>query len=295
MPGRMHIPGEGAATAPRSAILRIPGLGGLRLLHATRDDHDRPIAARQPHAHALWHCVAYTTGSGSCVVGGETVAIRAPHVVLTSPGMLHSFSRLPGEDAVYSEVTFAPERPGSAPDWPALLSRWTGMPCPVPTQAPCPAGCAADVAAIAGRMSAVIADGHPHAAVLLQGLLAELLLALVRHLVADAERAAPPDPLEEARAFIERHAEDPIDLPAVARAAGLSAKHLGRAFATRFGDPPMRFRRRVLLRRAAVLLRTGDQPVERIAERLGFADWRYFSRAFRAEHGVPPARYRRGG
>lgn len=295
MSGRMRIPGDGAATHPRSAVLRIPGLGGLRLLHATRDDGDRPVSARQPHAHALWHCVAYTAGRGSCVVADASVPVAAPYLVLTAPGVLHSFSRLAGEDAVYSEVTFAPERPGSALDWPQLLRRWTGEACPVPAHGPCSAACAADVAAVAGRMAAVIDDGHPHVAALLQGLLAELLFDLFRHLVADVERAAPPDPVETARVFIERHAEDPIDLPAVACAAGLSAKHLGRAFAERFGDPPMRFRRRVLMRRAAVLLRTGDQPVERIAERLGFADWRYFTRAFRAEHGMPPGRYRRGG
>lgn len=292
--GRMHVPPEGAATAPRSAILRLPGLGGLRFLHATRDDRERPVPARPPHAHDLWHCVAYTAGIGSCVVDAAVVAVRAPFLVLISPGQQHNFSRQAGDSTVYSEVTFAAERPGSVPDWSRLLGLWTGQDCPLPACGACAPECAADVAAVAGRMVAAISDGHLQLPVLLQGLLAELLFTVFRHRIADAERAQPRDPVELARAFIERHAEDPIDLPAVARAAGLSAKHLGRAFAARFGDPPMRFRRRVLMRRAGLLLRTSDQPVERIAERLGFNDWRYFSRAFRAEHGLPPGRFRRG-
>ena len=80
----------------------------------------------------------------------------------------------------------------------------------------------------------------------------------------------------------------------VAKAASLSAKHLGRAFAARYGQPPMRYRRSVLMRRAAVLLRTSDAPIERLANQLGYDDWRYFSRCFAAMHGISPAAYRRG-
>lgn len=297
MPGSAHrliMPAPGDAAAPACAVLRVPGIGGLRLLHATRGDREPPQPGRQPHRHDLWHCVAYAAGAGSCSLDGAVVPVRAPFLVLTSPGQPHSFSRLPGEDAVYHEMTFAPERPGAVPAWPALLAAWTGTDCPLPASAPCSAACADDVGSLAGRVAAVVEAGHPQAAVLLQGLLAELLFTLFRHLVADAERAAPADAMETARRFIERHAEEAIDLAAVARAAGLSAKHLGRAFAARYGQPPMRWRRNELMRRAAVLLRTSDAPVEAIAARLGFADWRHFSRCFRAAHGRPPASYRRG-
>lgn len=288
------MPAPGDAACDGCAVLRIPGVGGLRLLHATRGDRAPPVPARSEHRHDLWHCVAYTAGRGSCCLDGAVVPVLAPFLVLTSPGQGHSFSRLSGEDAVYHEVTFSPARPGAAPDWPALLAAWTGLECRLAPHGPCSPACADEVAAIAGRMAAVVSAAHPHTAVLLQLELSALLAALVRHLVADAERAAPSDPVELARRFIEAHAEDPIDLAGVAAAAGLSAKHLGRAFAERLGEPPMRFRRSVLMRRAAVLLRTSDAPVGQIAARLGFDDWRHFSRCFRAAHGRPPAAYRRG-
>lgn len=290
--GRTFFP-EPAADGAGGAILRVPGIGGLRLLHCTHGDHAAPVPARAAHRHDLWHCVAYAAGRGSCIHAGQTVPIEGPTLVLTSPGEAHSFSRLAGEDAVYHEVTFAPERPGAAIAWPGLLGAWTGAACAPPGLAPCSAACAADVGALAVRMAGTIRSAPPHAALLLQGLLAELLLAVFRHAVAGAEPAAADDPLEAARRFIEAHAEDAIDLDAVARAAGLSAKHLGRAFAARYGHPPMRYRRGVLMRRAAVLLRTGDEPVQGVAARLGYGDWRYFSRCFAAEHGVPPAAYRR--
>ncbi len=297
----MCIPGESANAPAESAILNLPGLGGLRLLHATRDDCEPAQEGRRPHAHLLWHCVIYTAGQGSFLLGDATVQVEVPHLVLVSPGVPHSFCRLAGDSTVYSEVTFAPDPRGKPPrilkalNWGDLLAGWSGAPCSVPAQRTCSTACAADVAGVATRMVAVISDDHPHAPVLLQGLLSELLFVVYRHLIADREPAAPPDRLETARSFIERFAEDPIDLAAVAREAGISPKHLSRAFTARFGEPPMRFRNRILLRRAAVLLRTGDQPVARIAERLGFADWRYFSRVFRREFALSPGRYRRAG
>jgi AraC-like DNA-binding protein len=274
--------------------LRIPALGGLHILHATRNDRAVGVARRWEHRHHIWHCVAYAAGRGTCLVDGAVVQVRSPCVVLTSPGQMHSFSRLSGEDAVYHEVTFAPDRPGALASWSDLLRAFTGVPCALPTHGPCQMALVDGIGAIAGRIATVVREGRAECPAQLQGLLAETLLCVFRHLVADAERTAPENPLETARRFIENHAEDPIDLGTVARAAGLSAKHLGRSFAARYGDPPMRYRRRLLMRRAAVLLRSSDASVERLAAGLGFDDWRYFSRCFRAEHGVPPAAYRRG-
>lgn len=292
--GRTFLPEPGQSTAADCAILRLPGIGGLRLLHCTHGDAAGPVPGRIPHRHDLWHCVVYMSGTGSCFHDGQEIGIEGPTLILTAPGELHSFSRLTGEDTVYHEVTFAPERPGALHNWSGLLQAWTGAVCAVAGHGPCSAACAADIGAIAARMASVIQSAPPQAAILLQGLLAELLLAVFRHSVTESAPAAPDDPIETARRFVEAHAEDAIDLGSVARAAGLSAKHLGRAFAARFGQPPMRYRRSVLMRRAAVLLRTSDDPVERVAARLGYDDWRYFSRCFAAEHGVPPAVFRRG-
>ena len=288
---RLTMPPPRQATPP-GAILTIPGVGRLRLLHATRSDRVPGHGNRQEHHHVLWHAVVYVQGSGTCLVDGAEVVVRAPFLVLTSPDQPHSFGRLPGEDTVYSELTFAPERASvGAPDWSGLLSAWSGTPCSVPAHGPLSAAGADTLHELATR--AVRDCSHPSGGVLLQVVLVELLAVLHRLLVIDRLRPEADDPLAEAKRFIERHAEDPIDLAAVARIAGCSPKHLGRAFATRFGLPPMRYRTQVLMARAAVLLRTSDAPVAEVAARLGYADWRFFSRCFARQHGASPAHWRR--
>ena len=49
--------------------------------------------------------------------------------------------------------------------------------------------------------------------------------------------------------------------------------------------------RQLRLREAAHLLRSSGLRVNEVAETVGFSDPLYFSRAFRAEHGVPPSQY----
>lgn len=292
--GRIVVPDPAQAVLPGGAVLRLPGVGGLRLLHATRNDRAPGSAQRQEHRHDLWHCVAYASGRGTCLLDGRVCAVRAPWLVLTGPGQPHSFTRLPGEDLAYHEITFAAERPGAAAGWDGLLRAWSGAPADPPASAACPRALADAVGAIAGRIGALVRAGGASAALELHWQLAGLFHALWQHLVAAPAGAPPADPLDAARAFLEAHAEDPIDLAAVAAAAGLSRTHLARAFAARFGLAPMRWRRRELLRRAALLLRTSDEPVAAVAARLGFADARHFARIFAAEHGCAPARWRRG-
>ena len=290
---RLTMPPPDQVT-PRGAILEIPGVGQLRLLHATRSDHQPSHGLRQEHRHVLWHAVVYIQGTGTCLVDGAVVAVRAPFLVLTSPDQPHSFGRLPAEDTVYSELTFAPQSPGSAaPDWSGLLSIWSGEACLVPAHGALDAGGADILHALATR--AVRDSSHPASGVLMQVVLVRLLAAIHRLLVIDRLRTIPADPLAEAKRFIERHAEDPIDLAAVARIAGCSPKHLGRAFAARFGQPPMRYRTQVLMTRAAVLLRTSDAPVAEVASHLGYGDWRFFSRCFARQHGTSPGQWRHRG
>ncbi len=55
---------------------------------------------------------------------------------------------------------------------------------------------------------------------------------------------------------------------------------------------PAAFLRKVRLDLARQMLVTTDMPLAEIAERRGFGYLSHFSRAFKANHGVAPSRYR---
>lgn len=79
----------------------------------------------------------------------------------------------------------------------------------------------------------------------------------------------------------------------LARAVGLSRRHLGREFQKHFGSSPRELLNRRRLEEARQMLHTSDFPLLDIARQTGFADVSHFHRAFKAAFEVPPETYRR--
>jgi AraC family transcriptional regulator, alkane utilization regulator len=79
----------------------------------------------------------------------------------------------------------------------------------------------------------------------------------------------------------------------LAREAALSRSSLGQRFAELIGEPPMQYLTRWRLALAARALRSGPEPIARIAERHGYDSEAAFNRAFKREFGAPPATWRR--
>jgi len=94
---------------------------------------------------------------------------------------------------------------------------------------------------------------------------------------------------------LEAHAAEPQSLATMARTAGLGRHHFLRAFKAVTGVTPHQWVLRARLRDAAVRLRSTRAPVTEIALDVGFDDLSNFIRTFRAEFGVSPRHYRRGG
>jgi pimeloyl-ACP methyl ester carboxylesterase/AraC-like DNA-binding protein len=85
---------------------------------------------------------------------------------------------------------------------------------------------------------------------------------------------------------------EPLTVAAIARGAGVSRTVLGERFASCLGEPPIRYCTRWRLQRAAELLLEGHALVD-VAYQVGFNSEAAFNRAFKREHGAPPAAWRR--
>jgi transcriptional regulator GlxA family with amidase domain len=92
---------------------------------------------------------------------------------------------------------------------------------------------------------------------------------------------------------VERQADAPIDLDALAGIACMSKYHFLRTFRRIVGVTPYRFTLDLRLRRAAVALRTSAEPVGAIAFGAGFGDLSTFNHRFRAAFGAAPSIFRK--
>ncbi|MBQ8440743.1 MAG: AraC family transcriptional regulator [Clostridia bacterium] len=86
--------------------------------------------------------------------------------------------------------------------------------------------------------------------------------------------------------------QDPtLDVQAVCDRFFISASGLQRAFSACFGVSPKQYLTRLRMNRALELLAQGRLSVKEIAFACGFADEKYFSRAFKKKYGHPPSHF----
>jgi AraC-like DNA-binding protein len=85
----------------------------------------------------------------------------------------------------------------------------------------------------------------------------------------------------------------PWTVDELAREAALSRSALAERFTELVGEPPIQYLMRWRLALAARTLRSGEDPVSRVAERSGYESEAAFTRAFKREFGMPPTAWRK--
>jgi len=85
---------------------------------------------------------------------------------------------------------------------------------------------------------------------------------------------------------------EPLDVDALAGAAGLSRAHFSREFRRAFGESPHAYLLTRRLERAAALLRTTDRSVADICLSVGLQSVGSFTTSFTRTYGVSPTAYR---
>jgi AraC-like DNA-binding protein len=106
--------------------------------------------------------------------------------------------------------------------------------------------------------------------------------------------AAARDPkIGQALAFLHREPARAWTLPELARASGTSRTVLAERFVQLMGESPLAYLARWRLQLAARQLMATERKVLQVAHEVGYESEAAFSRAFRREFGMPPARYRR--
>ncbi|MEM1443215.1 MAG: AraC family transcriptional regulator [Verrucomicrobiota bacterium] len=91
--------------------------------------------------------------------------------------------------------------------------------------------------------------------------------------------------------YLKAHLDEPLDLSAVADAAGCSPSYLSRIFSSTTGFTLSQYFRKSRIEKAAEMLVTGQYSVSEVAIEVGYQSLSHFSKAFQAEKGVLPSRF----
>ncbi|MGE0868351.1 MAG: helix-turn-helix transcriptional regulator [Kofleriaceae bacterium] len=98
--------------------------------------------------------------------------------------------------------------------------------------------------------------------------------------------------LRRARDRMDREYAEPLDVPALARCAHMSAGHFSRSFKKAFGETPYSYLMTRRIERAKALLRRGDLSVTEVCMEVGCTSLGSFSSRFTELVGESPSSYR---
>jgi AraC-like DNA-binding protein len=98
--------------------------------------------------------------------------------------------------------------------------------------------------------------------------------------------------LRQARDTMDRDHAQPLDVPALARAAFMSPGHFSRSFRAAFGETPYSYLMTRRIERAKALLRRGDLSVTEVCFEVGCSSLGSFSARFTQLVGETPTAYR---
>ena len=97
--------------------------------------------------------------------------------------------------------------------------------------------------------------------------------------------------LRRARDLADRHYAEPLDLEALAAAAGVSRFHFLRSFASTYGRTPSAYLAERRIERAQDLLRATNLTVTEVCMAVGYSSLGSFSDKFRRLVGMSPSAY----
>jgi AraC family carnitine catabolism transcriptional activator len=151
--------------------------------------------------------------------------------------------------------------------------------------------CAGGTAAIDMMLSMIIAEhGHPLAVQISEQFMHQRIRRAEDHqrMKPGLRLGVDDKQLAAAVTLMEATLENPLDVAALARRAGLSRRRLERLFTRHVRMPPAQYYLGLRLARARELVHDSTLPIGEVAVACGFSSLAELSRAYRRRFGLPP-------
>jgi len=232
------------------------------------------------HMHVQVELLSLFSGSMTLLADGESVPLQAGDIGVCFPGTVHGYGA--SENASGVMIIFSPEL---SSDFSSVLTRMR------PTQPVLRAAqLHGDVPGILRQMHDECISGRDER--VLRGYLQVLLARILPAMTLREQNAAELSCVYRVVQYLSEHYAEPLTLPMLSRALGVSESYLSRTFSTRLKTGFRTYLNALRIDRACLLLRSTGLSVTRIAYECGYESQRTFNRAFAEQHAVTPTEYR---
>ena len=225
------------------------------------------------HSHPFFELIFFIEGKANIDAGSESVDVLGFDVVIYPPGLEH---------AEHLDLRHRQE----------IICFWADL-GPVT-----PFGHAITLMDERGTLRSLFEMGYdeftanrPHSGELITSYLRAIFLQVLQHFSGPAREAMSL--VERSLGYIHEHYSRDFQVDELARELAVSPSYLFRLFKRKMQVAPMHYRNMVRIDKAKLLLADQRLTVDDVAERVGFADAKYFARVFRELAGTTPTGYRR--
>ena len=232
------------------------------------------------HLHPQAELFYLFSGEATLTVDGRECPLGPGDLCLCFPGVIHGYLEPRGADGLM--MIFTPER---LTDFTASFTHT------LPENPVLPRACLkGDVAACMECLRAECEGDTDLRAVwgYLQVVLSRVMPLLSRR----QERPEVSDVAYRIIKYLSGHYSEPLDVPKLSRALGVSPSHVSHTLSRRLHTDFRGCLNMMRLDRACELLQSGEDSVTRIAYECGFESVRTFNRAFRRQYDQTPTRWR---
>jgi AraC-like DNA-binding protein len=232
-------------------------------------------------SHTTQLLIYCSAGAGQLQIEGQRWPVRPGDLILLPAGTAHTYAADAGEPWSIHWIHFEGER---SRDYMAYLQ--TGQPV-------VPVGLHPRLIAEFDALFDLRHAGFTLAPFIHGSSRLRMLLTELAGLAAGDQRSGGKRlDLDHLLELMHRRMDQALDLEALAAASNLSKYHFIRRFKALTGHSPIQHFIHLKMQYACQLLDRSDEPLKRVAARVGYDDPYYFSRLFKRVIGISPQQYR---
>lgn len=241
-------------------------------------------ASRGSRPYYLLHYI--TGGSGTVSIGGNPEILRGGDLFVHYPDRPVAYRPLKEDPWTYYWMAFD----GAwAHEWAEAMSQGQGEPIFRGDYEPV-------IREHFEALLSALSSGSMAAALRSEALMRMILSSFLDHFSRDTDVSRADTPTMAVRAaqnFILTHFAETITVGDVCAAAGYERTYFSDLFRQQTGQTMQEYLRGIRMTQACKLLTSTELAVYAIAERVGYAEYRSFSRSFKKVKGLSPQEYRK--